>query len=68
MYVCLCLGVTSQAVTVAVNAGATTTNQVASDTGAGSQCGRCRRNVRAIINATSRSSDLAEELHGPAEA
>jgi bacterioferritin-associated ferredoxin len=49
MYVCLCLGVTSDTVTRAVVAGAATTKQVADACGAGSQCGRCRRTVRAII-------------------
>jgi bacterioferritin-associated ferredoxin len=49
MYVCLCLGVTSDTVTRTVVAGATTTKQVADACGAGAQCGRCRRTVRAII-------------------
>ena len=52
MYVCLCLGVTSETVTQAVAAGATTSKQVADECGAGSQCGRCRRTVRAVIDAT----------------
>jgi bacterioferritin-associated ferredoxin len=51
MYVCLCLGVTSDTVTRAVVAGACTTKQVAEACEAGSQCGRCRRTVRAIIEA-----------------
>ncbi|HTH85182.1 (2Fe-2S)-binding protein [Mycobacterium sp.] len=49
MYVCLCLGVTSDTVTRTVVAGAATTKQVADACGAGAQCGRCRRTVRAII-------------------
>lgn len=52
MFVCLCNGVTSQVVAEAVEAGATTTRQVASVCGAGAECGRCRRTVRAIIKAT----------------
>jgi bacterioferritin-associated ferredoxin len=51
MYVCLCHGVTSQIVADAVEAGATTTKQVAQACGAGAECGRCRRTVRAIIDA-----------------
>ncbi|EHB54060.1 BFD domain protein (2Fe-2S)-binding domain protein [Mycolicibacterium rhodesiae JS60] len=51
MFVCLCNGVTSQVVAEAVEAGATTTKQVASVCGAGAECGRCRRTVRAIIEA-----------------
>lgn len=52
MYVCLCLGVTSDTISRAVAAGATTSKQVAESCGAGSECGRCRRTVRAIIAAT----------------
>jgi bacterioferritin-associated ferredoxin len=51
MYVCLCKGVTSQTVVDAVADGASTTNQVAKASGAGSDCGRCRRTVQAIIKA-----------------
>jgi bacterioferritin-associated ferredoxin len=51
MFVCLCNGVTSQVVADAVEAGATTTKQVARACGAGAECGRCRRTVRAIIDA-----------------
>ncbi|MBV8786566.1 MAG: (2Fe-2S)-binding protein [Mycobacterium sp.] len=53
MFVCLCNGVTSQTVCAAVDAGATTTNEVAHACGAGADCGRCRRTVQAIL----RSSD-----------
>jgi bacterioferritin-associated ferredoxin len=49
MYVCLCRGVTSHAVADAVAAGAATTNEVAQACGAGADCARCRRTVRAII-------------------
>jgi len=49
MFVCLCTGVTSHTVAEAVAAGATTTKQVAKACGAGSECGRCRRTIRAII-------------------
>jgi bacterioferritin-associated ferredoxin len=51
MYVCLCLGVSSQAVTEAVESGAATSKEVAKMCGAGSDCGRCRHTVRAIIAA-----------------
>jgi bacterioferritin-associated ferredoxin len=57
MYVCLCVGVTNQTVAAAVAAGASTSNQVAQACGAGSECGRCRRTVRAIIDA--RRADAA---------
>lgn len=49
MFVCLCVGVTSQVVAEAVAAGATTCNEVAKTCGAGADCGRCRRSIRAII-------------------
>jgi bacterioferritin-associated ferredoxin len=51
MFVCLCTGVTSQAVADVVVAGASTSKQVAEACGAGADCGRCRRTVRAIIDA-----------------
>jgi bacterioferritin-associated ferredoxin len=50
MYVCLCLGITTEAVRAAIDNGASTSRQVAAACGAGSQCGRCRRTVRAIID------------------
>lgn len=51
MYVCLCTGATSHEVADAVAKGACTSKQVAQACGAGSDCGRCRLNVRAIIEA-----------------
>jgi bacterioferritin-associated ferredoxin len=51
MFVCLCAGVTNQAVAAAVEAGASTSREVAEACGAGAECGRCRRTVRAIIDA-----------------
>jgi bacterioferritin-associated ferredoxin len=51
MFVCLCTGVTSQAVTDLVASGASTSKQIADACGAGLDCGRCRRTVRAIIEA-----------------
>lgn len=51
MFVCLCNGITSHAVADAVDSGACTTNEVAVACGAGADCGRCRRTVRAIIDA-----------------
>ena len=53
MFVCLCTGVTSQAVTDLVESGASTSKQIADACGAGLDCGRCRRTVRAIIEAAS---------------
>ncbi|HXO14249.1 MAG TPA: (2Fe-2S)-binding protein [Mycobacterium sp.] len=51
MFVCLCLAVTNQVVRNAVQNGARTSQQVATACGAGSDCGRCRRTLRAIIAA-----------------
>lgn len=53
MFVCLCEGITSHQVIDAVDGGACTTNQVAAACGAGADCGRCRRTVRAIIESRS---------------
>jgi bacterioferritin-associated ferredoxin len=51
MYVCLCEGITSQTVSEAVAEGASTSKEVAAACGAGLDCGRCRRTLRAIIAA-----------------
>jgi bacterioferritin-associated ferredoxin len=51
MYVCLCEAVTNTTVHQAIEAGATTTRKVGESCGAGMVCGRCRRNVRAMIRA-----------------
>jgi bacterioferritin-associated ferredoxin len=56
MFVCLCTGVTSQDVADAVADGALTSKEVAKACGAGSECGRCRRTLRAII-----AAELASE-------
>jgi bacterioferritin-associated ferredoxin len=61
MYVCLCMGITNQAVADAVCAGARTSKDVADVCSAGSECGRCRRTVRAIIEA-----QTAAAAHAPA--
>jgi bacterioferritin-associated ferredoxin len=52
MYVCLCLGVTLETVSNAVARGARTSRQVSEACGAGSECGRCRRTIRAVIATT----------------
>jgi bacterioferritin-associated ferredoxin len=57
MWVCLCNGITSHMVGDVVAAGASTTKEVAQACGAGADCGRCRRTVRAII--ASASTDRA---------
>jgi len=53
MFVCLCTGATSHEVADAVARGACTSKQVAVACGVGTDCGRCRRTVRAIIEAES---------------
>lgn len=60
MYVCLCLGITNTTVSEAVARGATTTRQIAAACGAGSECGRCRRTVRAVIESLSSTPDTTE--------
>jgi bacterioferritin-associated ferredoxin len=49
MFVCLCMGVTSHDVNEVVAKGARTSKQIAEACGAGGDCGRCRRTLRAII-------------------
>ncbi|WP_375487422.1 bacterioferritin-associated ferredoxin [uncultured Mycobacterium sp.] len=54
MYVCLCVGATSQTVSDIVARGASTSKEVAAACGAGADCGRCRHTLRAIIASASR--------------
>jgi bacterioferritin-associated ferredoxin len=54
MYVCLCVGATSQTVSDCVARGASTSKEVAAACGAGAECGRCRHTLRSIIAAASR--------------
>jgi bacterioferritin-associated ferredoxin len=51
MFVCLCTALTSHDVDEVVANGATTSKQIAQACGAGGDCGRCRRTLRAIIAA-----------------
>jgi bacterioferritin-associated ferredoxin len=51
MFVCLCTGATSHLVHDCVAKGASTSKEVAAACGAGSECGRCKRTVRSIIEA-----------------
>lgn len=64
MYVCLCYGITSHMVSECVAKGACSSKEVALACGAGAECGRCRRTVRAII-ATEQSCPPANELVAP---
>jgi bacterioferritin-associated ferredoxin len=54
MYVCLCVGATSQTVSDVVARGASTSKEIAAACGAGTDCGRCRHTLRAIIAAAAR--------------
>lgn len=51
MYVCLCRGTTCKTVKEAVAGGACTAKQVAAACGAGLDCGRCLRNLKATVEA-----------------
>ncbi|UXA15992.1 bacterioferritin-associated ferredoxin [Mycobacterium sp. SMC-4] len=51
MFVCLCTGTTSHTVSEVVANGARTSREIADACGAGGDCGRCRRTLRAIIEA-----------------
>jgi bacterioferritin-associated ferredoxin len=61
MFVCLCNGVTSHVVDEVVANGAKTSKQVAEACGAGGDCGRCRRTVRAMIEAHDAVNGRASE-------
>jgi len=49
MYVCLCRGVTDRTIAVEISRGACTVEEIAACTGAGTKCGRCRREVAEMI-------------------
>lgn len=51
MYVCLCHETTCKTVRDAVADGALTCKQVSAKCGAGSDCGRCLRTLKAVIEA-----------------
>ncbi|KUH75073.1 (2Fe-2S)-binding protein [Mycolicibacterium novocastrense] len=59
MFVCLCMGITSHDVSECVANGARTSKQIAEACGAGGDCGRCRRTLRAIIAAHSEADNAA---------
>ena len=63
MFVCLCTGTTTNVVNEVVAAGATTSKQVTEACGAGGECGRCRRTIRAIIEAH-KVNGYAGEVNG----
>jgi bacterioferritin-associated ferredoxin len=56
VFVCLCNGITSQAVADVIAKGASTTNQIAAGCGAGADCGRCRRTLRSLLDASAADS------------
>jgi bacterioferritin-associated ferredoxin len=62
MIVCLCLGITNHSVAEVVQAGTSTTKKVAHACGAGSQCGRCRHTIRAIIASERHASDAERSV------
>ncbi len=57
MFVCLCTGTTTHVVNEVVANGARTSREIAAACGAGGDCGRCRRTLRAIIAAHPESAD-----------
>ncbi len=62
MYVCLCGGVTCKAVSEAVAGGASTCKQVAAACGAGMDCGRCLRNLKAMVEKATADRALADTV------
>lgn len=64
MFVCLCTGATTQLVNDVVAGGASTSKQIAEACGAGGDCGRCRRTIRAIIEAHFQNNGHASGVNG----
>ncbi|MCV7153544.1 (2Fe-2S)-binding protein [Mycolicibacterium pyrenivorans] len=61
MFVCLCTGTTSHVVSEVVANGARTSREIAAACGAGGDCGRCRRTLRAMIEAHFAAADATPE-------
>lgn len=66
MYVCLCRGVTDQAVADAVRDGARSLSAVGRACGAGRTCGGCRPEIRRLLAAT-RVAEASEGSEGAAQ-
>jgi bacterioferritin-associated ferredoxin len=49
MYVCLCLGVTDQEIRETLTEGASSVEEVAFCTGAGTRCGTCVSTIAALV-------------------
>ncbi|MFV8175084.1 (2Fe-2S)-binding protein [Mycolicibacterium peregrinum] len=64
MFVCLCTGATSQVVNEIIESGANTSKEVAEACGAGADCGRCRRTIRAIIAAHQAAEGCPTQFNG----
>lgn len=64
MFVCLCTGTTSHGVSEVVAKGARTSREIAEACGAGGDCGRCRRTLRAMIEAHFAAVDSAQQSVG----
>jgi len=60
VYICLCRVVTRKAIEAIIQSGARTVDEVARRSGAGTECGKCRRNISKLIeinkNAATRAS------------
>jgi bacterioferritin-associated ferredoxin len=50
MYICLCHGVTDTQIESAIDDGATTMKQLASELKVGSQCGKCCQCAKSVLN------------------
>jgi len=49
VWVCLCEAVTSGSIVEAIEAGASTVREIGEVNGAGTNCGRCARNIHLLI-------------------
>jgi bacterioferritin-associated ferredoxin len=51
VYVCICLAVTAAEIENCIESGAKSTKKVGARCGAGTSCGKCKNNIRRIIDA-----------------
>ena len=49
MYICVCRVVTRKVIEATIQAGARTVEEVGRQSGAGTECGKCQRNISKLI-------------------
>jgi bacterioferritin-associated ferredoxin len=64
VYICLCRVVTRSTIEAAIAAGARTVEEVGQRCGAGTECGKCQRNIMRILNMFMQAQQSQEPTRG----